>query len=68
MGETSDEAKARLVQMRTVVETFTTVTPDGITTVKTTKTIDEVVRKESRQLTTNKTSTAKGKKALEPPK
>lgn len=68
MGKTSNEAKARLVHMRTVVETFTTATPDGITTVKTTRTIDEVVRKKSRHLTTNRKATTKRKRALEPPK
>lgn len=53
MRETSDAARSRLVQMRTVIETMTTVSPDGFFTVKTTKTIDQFVLKESRHLTAN---------------
>lgn len=53
MGETSDAARSRMIQTRTVVETMITVSPDGCTTVKTTKTIDYFVFKESRHLTGN---------------
>lgn len=70
MGETSDAASSRMIQMRTVVETMTTVSPDGNTTVKTTKTIDEFVLKESRHLTANQKCdalpVAKANQALEP--
>lgn len=53
MEETSDAARSRMIQTRTVVETMITVSPDGCTTVKTTKTIDDFVFKESRHLTAN---------------
>lgn len=53
MEETSDAARSRMIQTRTVVETMITVSPDGCTTVKTTKTIDYFVFKESRHLTGN---------------